>query len=328
MKKNYLFSTLVSRKKISRKQFLKICAGTFSVLASQTVKTLPLISAAGGTNARKATRIQADHDLVVARGEDPFRMTVKAIRSMGGMEKFVKKGSTVVIKPNIGWDRSPEQAANTNPLVIAALVELCYQAGARRVNVFDITCNDPRRSYANSGIQKAAEGKGASVYIPDDWNMIKAQFSYKSPMEKWEIFRDALVCDTFINVPVLKHHSLTNLTLSIKNLMGVCGGNRSTMHSGIGRKLADLADFIKPDLTVIDAYRVLMKNGPSGGRLEDVALKKVLIAGTDPVLTDAYACTLVDHDPLTIPSIKNSVERNRGSIDFARARIEQINTTP
>jgi len=134
------------------------------------------------------------------------------------MSKFVSVGSVVVVKPNIGWDRSPQTGANTNPAVVAALVEMCYDAGAKRVNVFDNTCNAAQRCYETSGIKKAAEEKGARVYYTDEWNFIKAQFPYDSPMQGWPVFRDAIVCDTFINVPVLKHHGLTGLTLGMKTL--------------------------------------------------------------------------------------------------------------
>ncbi|MFH1752596.1 MAG: DUF362 domain-containing protein, partial [Candidatus Omnitrophota bacterium] len=169
---------------------------------------------------RRKKGIKGDHDLVVAQGSDPYRMTVKAIEKMGGMGRFVKKGDTVVVKPNMAWDRTVEQAANTNPLVVAALVELCYKAGAKRVNVFDRTCNSAERCYINSGIKKAAEEKNAKVYFVDDWNYVKARFSYKSLMDGWPIYRDAVECDTLINVPVLKDHGLANLTLSMKNFMG------------------------------------------------------------------------------------------------------------
>jgi len=228
-------------------------------------------------------------------------------------------------KPNIGWDRSPEQAGNTNPYVVGALVDMCFKAGAKRVNIFDNTCNDSKRCYENSGIEKIAKEKGANVYFVDDWNVVKAKFSYKSPMEGWPIYRDALECDTFINVPVLKHHGLTGLTLSMKNLMGICSGNRGLIHFDIGAKLAHLTDFIKPDLTVIDAYRVLKRNGPTGGDLADVFDMKTIIAGTDPVLCDAYAAKLMDKDPLSISGISQGVKYNIGSADIAKADVLIIN---
>lgn len=311
-------------KKVSRKQFLKLLVSglAFLPLSGQLLgHAAP--SSSSGFNGRPKSGVKGDYDLVIAKGEDPFAMTVKAMESMGGMGRFVKKGATVVIKPNIGWDRTPEQAGNTNPQVVAALIDMAYKAGAKRVNIFDVTCNDPRRCYANSGIEAAASAAGAKIYFPDDWDMVKANFgdaSSVSPMEGWPILRDAIECDTFINVPVLKHHALTRLTLSMKNLMGVCGGNRGMIHFNIGPKLVDLTRFINPDLTIIDAYRVLMRNGPTGGNLADVNTMKTVIAATDPTLADTYAAQLVDVDPMAVPYLKTAAKEKFGSMDTGTAK--------
>jgi uncharacterized protein (DUF362 family) len=237
------------------------------------------------------------------------------------MARFVKKGETVVVKPNMAWDRTPAQAANTDPQVVAALVELCYRAGARRVNVFDIPCNDDRRVYEQSGIAAAAKAKGAEVFFADHWNVVKARFPFPSSMEGWPVLRDAVVCDKFINVPVLKHHGYTGLTLSMKNLMGVCSGNRGLMHLDIGGKLVDLVQYINPDLTVIDATRVLLRNGPSGGNEADVAAMNTVIAATDPTLADVYACGLVKKDPAEISYLRDAMRRGVGRHDLAAADI-------
>ncbi|MFA7001502.1 MAG: DUF362 domain-containing protein, partial [Candidatus Omnitrophota bacterium] len=273
---------------------------------------------------RSPRGLRGEVDLAVAEGLDPYANTVAVVAAIGGMERFVAKGSTVVVKPNMAWDRSPEQAANTDPRVVAALVDLCFKAGAKRVNVFDVTCNDARRSYENSGIEKAAKAQGANVYFADQWNVVKARFSHKSPMEDWPILRDAVVCDTFINVPVMKHHSLTEMTLSMKNLMGVCGGTRGLMHSGIGPKLVDLTQFISPELTVIDATRFLTRNGPTGGNPADVVTLNKVFAATDPTLADAYACSLADKDPMTIPYLAEAAARNFGNWDISKANIKTI----
>lgn len=319
MKKS-IFEKLPNRK-ISRRGFVKLCGiGIGSLTLNNTLLKLAFAESDISTG-RARKKIKGLHDLVVAKGASPYAITVKAVEAMGGMEKFVKRNSVVVIKPNIGWDRAPEQAGNTNPHVVGALVDMCFKAGAKRVNIFDSTCNESRRCYENSGIEKIARLKGANVYFVDDWNVVKAKFSYKSPMEGWPIYRDALECDTFINVPILKHHGLTALTLSMKNLMGVCSGNRGMIHFDIGLKLAHLADFIKPDLTVIDAYRVLVRNGPSGGDLKDVLDMKIVLAGTDPVLCDSYASTLMDKDPLSISYIREALKLNLGNADILKADI-------
>jgi uncharacterized protein (DUF362 family) len=145
-------------------------------------------------------------------------------------------------------------------------------------------------------------------------------------MEGWPILRDAVVCDTFINVPVLKHHGLTGLTLSMKNLMGVCSGKRGLIHMDIGRKIVDLTDYISPDLTVIDATRVLTRNGPSGGSLEDVRTLNKVIVGTDPTLADTFAAQLVDKDPLSLSFLREASARSFGSTDLLKANIHTVRT--
>ena len=321
MKKLAYFYNFLLRKKVSRKKFITFSFAGLAALLSQNFMFKFALAKDGDSYGRPKNNIKGNHDLVAVLGEDPYQITVKAVEAMGGMERFVKKNGVVVIKPNIGWDRSQEQAGNTNPQVVAALIDMSFKAGAKRVNIFDITCNDPRRCYINSGIEQVAKEKGATIYITDDWNVVRARFNYKSPMEGWPVFKDALDCDTFINVPILKNHALTGLTLSMKNLMGVCGGNRGLMHNDIGPKLVDITDFISPDLTIIDAYRILVRNGPTGGSLEDVAYKKTVIAATDPTLADSYACKLVGVDPLSIPYIKVAADRKFGNYDVDRADI-------
>lgn len=309
------------RQQMSRATFLKIIfAALLAFIAENRIlRTAFAQEKESGPRERRA--VQTNHDVVVATGSDPYKNTVAVIAGLGGMERFVKKDATVVVKPNIGWDRTPEQAANTNPAVVAALVDLCYQAGAKRVNVFDIPCNDARRCYENSGILAAAQSRGAKVYFADTWNVVKAKFPYDTPMNGWPVLRDAMVCDTLINVPVLKHHGLTGLTLSMKNLMGVCGGVRGMIHVDIAGKLADLLDFIRPELTVVDATRVLLRNGPSGGNLADVAQLDTVFASPDSVLADAFACQLLKRQADEIGYIKEAAGRGLGSMDVAKARI-------
>jgi len=308
---------------VSRRTFLARCAraAAASSLALPAARALAEPPEAGP---REGAGAKGKHDLVVAKGSDPGAITRKAIEAMGGMRRFVKPGAVVVVKPNMAWDRVPEQAGNTNPAVMAALVALCLEAGAKRVNVFDRPCNDRKRVYDRSGIKAAVEEKGAKVYFVDDWNAVKAKFASESPMAGWPLFRDAVECDTLINVPVLKHHDLTELTLSMKNLMGVCLGDRGEIHGGIGAKLADLTAFLKPDLTVIDAFRVLTAHGPSGGDLKDVAARKTVIVGTDFVLADAFAADFAGVSPANVPYIAEASTRGYGSADLKGARIRSL----
>lgn len=315
----------ILHKKISRKRFIKLILSLVTLLPLQgtflnflSAQTSPQVQSFNG---RVKKGRKGRYDLVMAKGENPYQITLKAIEAIGGMSQFVEKGSVVVLKPNIGFDRIPQQAADTNPEIVSALVELCFKAGAKKVKVFDVSANDPRRCYATSGIQKAALEKGATVFFPDHWNIIKARFAYESPLKAWPIIRDAIECDTFINVPILKHHNLTGLTLSMKNLMGVCVGARDLIHQDIGHKLVDLTDFISPDLTVIDSFRVLVRNGPTGGDLRDVVERKTILVSTDSTLADYYACTFMDVNPMSVPYVRYALENNFGITDIKKARI-------
>ncbi|MGD2279559.1 MAG: DUF362 domain-containing protein, partial [Candidatus Omnitrophota bacterium] len=200
---------------LTRKTFIKVLFGGLFAFITQHILFKLAFAKTPPSDGRLKSNIKGKYDLVLVEGTDPYKNTVKAVKEMGGMERFVKKGGTVVIKPNISWDRRPEQAATTDPQVVAALIDLCYKSGAKRVNIFDNTCQEAKSCYARSKIAETAKERGAYVYHPDKWNVVKAHFPYSSPMEGWPIFRDAVVCDTFINVPILKNHGLTELTISM-----------------------------------------------------------------------------------------------------------------
>jgi uncharacterized protein (DUF362 family) len=225
--------------------------------------------------------------MIVVHGSDPMLMTRAALQNFGGMKTFVKRGETIMIKPNIGWDRMAEQAANTNPEVVKALVQESFAAGARKVIVTDISCNDPERCFGRSGIAFAAEEAGAVVERP-----LAARYTEINLgggiLGMQTVYKTFLEVDKVINVPIAKHHSLTGTTLGMKNTYGILGGNRNRLHQDIHQSIADLGNFFRPTLTVLDAIRVLKRNGPQGGNLADVEIKNMLVMSTDPVALDAY----------------------------------------
>ncbi|MFH1836972.1 MAG: DUF362 domain-containing protein [Candidatus Omnitrophota bacterium] len=310
--------------KIRRSTFLKIILGGFTYYISNSAFLKMAFAKTAISEGRKKREVTADYDLVLAEGPDPYANMVNAVNKMGDMDRFVKKGDIVVVKPNMAWDRSVEQGANTDPMVVSALVEMAYKAGAKQVKVFDAPCNDEKRCHENTGIAKAAAESGAKVSFVNHWDVVKCKFPYKSPMEGWPVFREAVDCDVFINAPVLKHHRLTTLTLAMKNLMGICSGTRGMIHIDIGGKLVDITDFIKPDLNVIDGTRYLQRNGPSGGNLEDVVRLDKVIVSTDATLADTFAADLVKVDPNELPNLKAAYERGFGITDISKARIAKI----
>ena len=257
-----------------------------------------------------------------AQGGEPRALVQKALENLGGIRRFVSRQDVVVIKPNIAWDRTPEQAANTNPEVVAEVVRQCWQAGAKRVIVTDVSCNEPRRCFQRSGIQAAARAEGAEVILPDPELFREVELG-GVVLKTWPIFTPFLEADKIFNLPIAKHHVLTGATLGMKNWYGILGGQRNRLHQQIHQSLADLASFMLPTVTLIDCYRILLRNGPTGGNLEDVVLKKTMVAGTDPVAMDAYVAKAYwNLDPAQMPYLEMAAGRGLGTVDFDSLQVK------
>ncbi len=269
--------------------------------------------------------VAAFPQLAVITNGTPEQLLQHALEQLGGIRRFISRNDVVIIKPNIAWDRTPEQAANTNPLLIAELVRQCWNAGAKKVIVTDVSCNDPRRCFQRSGIADAAAHEGAQVLLPDSSKFKQVDLAGEV-LQTWPVFQPFLEADKIINVPIAKHHSLTGVTLGMKNWYGILGGQRQQLHQHIHESLVDLADFMRPTLTIVDAYRILIRNGPTGGNLEDVQLKKSLIAGTDPVALDAYvAKSFWNLDASAMPYLQQASARNLGSLHFDTVPTKFVN---
>jgi uncharacterized protein (DUF362 family) len=301
---------------VSRRQFLTSAAATAGVARG----------AAGAGGAAAGAAPSAAPSLAVAHyahpaaapeaiAEEARRLTRAAIGALGGMGRFVSKGNTVWVKPNIGWDRRPEQAATSNPDVVATVVELCYQAGAARVTVGDNPCVSPLASFARSGIQAAALKAGARCFYMDDRKFRRMAIRGRI-LKEWEIYTEAVEATRLVNVFIPKQHSLTKATLGMKNLMGLAGGARNRFHQDIAGTLADLAAFLHPQLIVLDAVRVLAANGPTGGNTSDVRRKDTVAAGVDQVAMDAYGATLLGLRPAEIGFISEAQRRGLGTMDY------------
>jgi len=262
-------------------------------------------------------------DLVVARGASPAKTTLAAMNAMGGIKRFISRGDVVVVKPNIGWDRTPEYAANTNPEVVATLVRLCYEAGAKKVKVFDYPVNDARRCYKQSGIADAARAAGAEVSFVDERKFKDVRINGMA-LKSWPLYKDILETDKIINVPIAKTHGLTTLTLGMKNWMGVMGGWRSRLHHRIDENLVDVSRAIRPTLIVLDAVRILTASGPQGGDLDDVKKLDTIIVGTDQVAVDTYGATLFGIKGADLGYVKLGHEVGLGTMNLSRLKIRRI----
>ena len=265
------------------------------------------------------------YDLVAVKGGEPAQMFDRAIESLGGMKAFVKQGQTVVVKPNIGWDVSPERAANTNPQLVKRIVEQCYAAGAKTVYVFDNTCDEWDKCYENSGIQQAVKDAGGKM-VPanSESNYREVTIKNGKKLKTAKVHELILDSDVFINVPIVKHHSGTNVSLSMKNHMGIVWDRRFWHKNDLHQCIADFAAFRKPDLNVVDGYRVLSKRGPRGVTVEDVTLTKSLILCRDCVAADAAAAKVFGIEPETVSYIKLAHDAGVGNMDLTKLNINRI----
>ena len=265
------------------------------------------------------------YDLVAVRNGEPEAMFDKAIESLGGMGAFVKKDQKVVVKPNIGWDVSPERAGNTNPALIKRIVEHCFTAGAKEVYVFDNTCDDWNKCYKTSGIEDAAKAAGAKMVpgnIESYYHEVDIVKGIK--LKKAKVHELILESDVFINVPVLKHHSSADLSIAMKNLMGVVWDRMFWHRNNLHQCIADYATHRKPDLNVIDGYRVMMKNGPRGVSVNDVVSYKTLILSPDIVAADAAATKVFGSEPEDIGYIVKAAELGVGTYNLDSLNINRI----
>lgn len=265
--------------------------------------------------------------LAIVTNGAPDEMTKAAVKALGGMSKFVDRGDVVVVKPNIGWDRKPEQAANTNPDVVKAVVRMCLEAGAKQVRVMDRTCNDPRRCYKQSGIKDAVLSLGdpaVTVEHTDDRKFVDLPIKSGRSLRNWTFYKDMLDADKVINIPIAKHHNAARLTMGLKNVMGCLGGNRGNIHADLDQNISDLNTVMKFDLVILDAVRILTGNGPQGGSLKDVRKMDTVIAGTDPVAVDSYGATLFGITGIDVPHVLYAHKAGLGEIDMAKVKKLKI----
>jgi uncharacterized protein (DUF362 family) len=255
---------------MKRRDFLKT-----SILVSSSIYFPFLIN---------SKNVLANSVVVKVHGDSPYKITKRAIKELGGMQKIISKQDIVMIKPNIGWNRTIEQAANTNPMAKKMGVELRYTDNNRLV---------------------AYDFKGEKL-------------------KKWPVFKDFLEVDKFINVPILKHHGSAELTIGMKNLIGIVGGRRGKLHRDLGMNIADLAYGFKTHLTIVDSFRILKRNGPVGGRISDVELKKTVIASTNIMEADVIAADLFGEKPEEIPFIKFAFEKKMGNMDISKINLKSF----
>jgi len=301
---------------MDRRKFIKAGLFTSSALALGNYSNIyPFLSSS----------LSSNYDLVAIKGGEADAMFDKAIASLGGMKNFVKKNQTVVLKPNIGWDVVPELAANTNPKLVARIIKHCFDAGAKDVYVFDHTCDNWTRCYSNSGIEKAVKDAGGKIVSGESegyYHQVDVKRGKRLTSSK--VHELILESDVFINIPILKHHGGGRITVGMKNLMGVVWDRRYWHQNDLHQCIADFATFKKPDLTIVDAYLVMKRNGPRGVSQDDVLTMKSQIISTDIVAADTAAAKLFGIDLADVPYINYADELKVGTKDLSKLNINRI----
>jgi uncharacterized protein (DUF362 family) len=306
-----------SRKKLTRRQFIK---------GSAAAAISPFFY---GSLAHAAEEV----DLVIAKRGTPSQLLQAAMAPLGGMGRFVKQGQRVVIKANIAWARTPEQASTNNPELFSALIRMCYEAGAKRVAIWDHTCDNYQFTFARSGLKEAAQKAGADIFSGHGRNVYKQVEVQKGKKLKMaEVLRDVLESDVFINFPIPKQHYATELSLGMKNLIGIVWDMEKLHKIDLHQCIADINTIRKPDLVVVDAIRILTTNGPKGpGKIEE---PEEVVTSTDIVAADAYSATLFKHlksgrpfKPEEIKFVKNAYELKLGEIDISKVRVKRVSAT-
>jgi uncharacterized protein (DUF362 family) len=328
-------------------QFLAACAQALSTTTSPTSKPIspasqtdtpfaPAANTTPATNTTEATAVPPTEsatplsipDLVVARGGEPEALVRQALAAMGGLERFIAKGAKVIVKPNICTARPYQYAATTNPWVVGTLVKMSFEAGAASVRVMDYPFGcTAEEGYTTSGIKDQVEAAGGEMaYMTPLFKYVKTPIPDGVDLKEIEVYEDILKADVLINVPIAKDHSSTRLTLGMKNLMGVIL-NRNTMHVNLGQRIADLTSLIRPQLTVVDAVRILVKNGPTGGDLNYVKEMDTVIVSPDIVAADSYATTLFGLQPTDIKYIPAAAAMGLGRMDINNLMIKEISVS-
>ncbi|MGD9105522.1 MAG: DUF362 domain-containing protein [Desulfobacterales bacterium] len=300
------------------KKLLKI-SGSLALTGAMTWPFQKTISAwAGSTNKKFIVEGIAQNREYSVR-----ELARKVFEATGGIQKFVSKQDVVVIKPNISWARPPDLAATTNPEVLEAVVELCQEAGAKKIRIADHTIHDARRCFAITGAGMVAKKTGADLVYPRS-SLMRNMKLQGHRLDVWPVFLPLVEADKVINLPVAKVHSLSGLTLGMKNWIGAVGGRRSALHQDIHLTIVDLAQFFNPTITLIDATRIMVSNGPSGGSRSDVAVSNRLILSDDPVAADAKASGLFNFRPQDIGFIRLGEKWGLGTTEFQKLRQHKV----
>jgi uncharacterized protein (DUF362 family) len=309
----------------TRRDFIKTGVAAAAALSVANLNKLFAADLPVKTAGVPAASGQAKSILVAVRDGERAAMLDKAMAALGGMETFVKKGQTVLVKPNIGWDSTPELGADSHPETVKRVIEMCYAAGAKSVSMFDNPCDQWKRCYANSGMEKVAQETGATLVNGKDGTLYReVEIPNGKKLKKNKIHSLVLDSDVFINVPVLKHHGGSLVTGCMKNLMGIVLDRGFYHKNDLHQCIADILTFKKPTLNILDAYAPMVRNGPRGKSVDDLVVMRTMLVSTDIVAIDAAGAKLLNHQPSDVRHIAIAAGMNLGTMDLEQVDVRRL----
>jgi len=315
-------------KKLNRRQLLaRAGKAGISIAAAGTVSYLLYDAKEPKAGAEDKERVtlknfsvqnRPGQTMSVIKGPDRVETLNKAIELLGGIERFVRPGETVAIKPNVAFASPPMLGATANPELVAEVVRLCYSRGkAKKVIVTDNPINDPASCFTLSGIGKAASAAGAEVVLPKAHLFKHTTLTDGRLIKNWPIFFEPFrKVDKLIGIAPIKNHHRAGASMTMKNWYGLLGGRRNIFHQDINTIIAELAMMVRPTLVILDGIEVMMTNGPTGGSISDLRRTNTLIASTDCVAADSYGCGLLDLKVSDLPYLAKAEKAGVGTTDY------------
>jgi len=264
----------------------------------------------------------------IAHGADRVRTIDRALKALGGIETFIRKGDRVLIKVNAAFASPPALSATTNPDLLSRLVRLCLKAGASSVLVTDNPINNPESCFDLSGIAEAARSNGAEIVPPRDNYFRPTTVPGGELIRDWPLlYRPFTKVDKLIGITPVKDHARSGASMTMKNWYGLLGGRRNTFHQDIHNIIKELAMMVSPTFVVLDGTTTMMTNGPTGGSLSDLKQTNTMIVSTDQVAADAYGATLLEKTVADLPFISKASAVGAGAADYKKLNPVIINET-
>ncbi|RLF15255.1 MAG: hypothetical protein DRJ66_04685 [Thermoprotei archaeon] len=326
--------------KISRRDFLKIIAGASLVAAGLGIvgRYLGIFGRRGPLREKEIKPnpyiVNGKSLVSFVRGHDVNKMVEESIKAIGGIEKLVKPGSIVLIKPNVGFS-NPDAVAS--PKVVSAVIRVVQRANPAKIIIAESAVRgyDTSRNFEVTGIAEVAKELGVDLIDLDRYGeVVRVKTNGGVKLKDVRVFKQVLDADVVISIPKLKRHSAATVTISLKNMMGaIPDGEKGMFHIlGLHQCIADLNTVVKPDLSIVDATEVMTVSGPGHGKMVP---GNAIIAGGDPVAVDLIAARYLFelegsinplNDAMNVKHIRLAAQLGVGTNDLSKVRVIERRT--